>query len=103
MTNARAGDRGALLVIDAQVGVMNEAWAADRPGRAATNWCVRATAHAALERGYDVVLVADGRTTAGESAETVVNDLNDVLRWVTYPDVTSSVAAVDELDFVAFA
>lgn len=27
---------------------------------AATNWCIRATAYAALERGYDVTLLSDG-------------------------------------------
>jgi nicotinamidase-related amidase len=32
-------------------------------GRAATNWCIRATAYAALERGYDLTLVQDAHTT----------------------------------------
>ena len=30
---------------------------------AATNWCIRATAYAALERGYDLTLLADAHTT----------------------------------------
>ena len=30
---------------------------------AATNWCIRATAYAALERGYDLTLVEDAHTT----------------------------------------
>ncbi len=36
---------------------------------AATNWCIRATAYAALERGYDLTLVQDAHTT-----DTVVLD-----------------------------
>ena len=30
---------------------------------AATNWCIRATAYGALDRGYDLTLVADAHTT----------------------------------------
>jgi len=30
---------------------------------AATNWCIRATASGALERGYDLTLVNDAHTT----------------------------------------
>jgi hypothetical protein len=30
---------------------------------AATNWCIRATAYGALERGYDLTLVKDAHTT----------------------------------------
>ena len=50
----------------------------------ATNWCVRATAYAALERGYDLTLVADAHTTGGDAAPHVVEDLNTVMRWVAY-------------------
>ena len=31
---------------------------------AMTNWCIRATAYGALERGYDLTLVKDAHTTA---------------------------------------
>ena len=31
---------------------------------AASNWCIRATAYAALERGYDLTLVSDAHTTS---------------------------------------
>lgn len=31
---------------------------------AATNWCIRAMAYAALDKGYDVTLVEDGHTTS---------------------------------------
>ena len=30
---------------------------------AASNWCIRATAHGALERGYDLTLIEDAHTT----------------------------------------
>src|SRR5512140_2051340 len=30
---------------------------------AQTNWCIRATAHAALDRGYDLTLIEDAHTT----------------------------------------
>src|SRR4051794_13317234 len=69
---------------------------------AATNWCVRATAYAALERGYDLTLVADAHTTSGDEAAAVVEDLNTVMQWVSYADVANTTAATDELDFTAF-
>lgn len=49
-----------------------------------TNNCIRHTTHAALERGYDVTLVADAHTTTGYewnghavSAEMLVDETND--------------------------
>ena len=70
---------------------------------AATNWCIRATAYAALERGYDLTLVADAHTTGGLSAESVVEDLNTVMPWVSYADVSNTTAAAEELDFSSLA
>lgn len=70
---------------------------------AATNWCIRASAYAALERGYDLTLLADAHTTDGEAAETVVDDLNTVMRWVSYADVRNSAVPAEELDFAALA
>ena len=70
---------------------------------AATNWCIRATAYAALERGYDVTLVEDAHTTDGEAAETVVDDLNTVMRWVSYADVSNTAVPAGELDFASLA
>jgi nicotinamidase-related amidase len=60
---------------------------------AATNWCIRATAYAALERGYDLTLVADGHTTQDQpyldgkmiEAESMIKDLNIAMTWLTYP------------------
>ena len=34
---------------------------------AATNWCIRATAYGALDRGYDLTLVKDAHTTDRKS------------------------------------
>lgn len=72
---------------------------------AATSWCVRATAYAALERGYDLTLLSDAHTTEHMEAEDdtliaapcVVQDLNIVLRWLTYPGRRSRVRTVDEM------
>ena len=63
---------------------------------AATNWCIRATAYAALERGYTLTLLSDAHTTAamdlGGGVEVDpaqgVHDLNTVMRWLSYPNRT---------------
>ena len=74
---------------------------------AATNWCIRATAYAALERGYDLTLVQDAHTTgsmdfgdgARIEASAVVDELNVAMRWLRYPGRTNRVMAVDEVEF----
>jgi nicotinamidase-related amidase len=61
---------------------------------AATNWCIRATAYAALERGYDLTLLADAHTTEtmeledGSSipAAQIIRELNIAMTWVSYPN-----------------
>ncbi|MDJ0924074.1 MAG: isochorismatase family protein [Acidimicrobiia bacterium] len=71
-----------------------------------TNWCVRATAYGALDRGYDLTLIADAHTAGdlhvGEShvvgAEDVVAELNAVMRWISYPGRTSTTALSADLD-----
>jgi len=180
MATVREGSKGALVVVDVQVGVVDTAWEADRvvgniaraversrdagvpvvwvqhqdeelvrdspqwqwvpelvPGEgetrvfkeynssfektslddelarlgvshlalagAATNWCIRATAYAALERGYDLTLVGDAHTTGGDDAAAVVDDLNTVMTWVSYADVTNTTTSSEELDFTALA
>ena len=60
---------------------------------AASNWCIRATAYAALERGYDLTLVGDAHTTEtmvlddGQRVEAagIVQDLNLAMTWLSYP------------------
>ena len=91
----------------AQLGVSHIALAG-----AATNWCIRATAYAALERGYDLTLIEDAHTTGTIElengtkieAENIIDELNIVMKWVSYPGrINRSVSAVD-LDFsLAFA
>jgi nicotinamidase-related amidase len=60
---------------------------------AATNWCIRATAYGALDRGYDLALVADAHTTSpmtldnGRTIEPagVIDELNVAMTWLSYP------------------
>lgn len=77
---------------------------------AATNWCIRATAYGALERGYDVTLLRDAHTTdtiklddgASIEAEDLVRELNIAVTWLSYPGRTNDTAAVEEFDFAMF-
>lgn len=74
---------------------------------AATNWCVRATAYGALDRGYDLTLIEDGHTTGAMELENgtrieaanVIDELNTVMTWVSYPGRTNGTAKADEVDF----
>lgn len=62
---------------------------------AATNWCIRATAYAALDRGYDLLLVSDAHSTEPMTlddgmkipAESIVAEFNATLRWLAVPRV----------------
>lgn len=74
---------------------------------AATNWCVRATAYGALERGYDLTLLKDAHTTEtveyedGVTVEAadIIRELNTVMNWLNYPGRKSSTASVEAFDF----
>ena len=74
---------------------------------AATNWCIRATAYAALDRGYDLTLVKDAHTTDSMQleggvtieAETVIQDLNIAMKWLAYPGRRNGVASANEIKF----
>ncbi len=74
---------------------------------AATNWCIRATAYAVLERGYDLNLIADCHTTGDLNlengttipAELIIQELNTVMDWVNYPGRVSRVFEVPEVQF----
>jgi len=74
---------------------------------AATNWCIRATAYGALERGYDLTLVKDAHTTEtmildnGDRVEAanIILDLNVAMKWLTYPGRTNGTAMAEEVDF----
>ena len=74
---------------------------------AATNWCIRATAYAALERGYDLTLVRDAHTTesmvldSGQrlQAQDLVQDLNIAMTWLSYPGRRNGTAPAHSVDF----
>ena len=76
---------------------------------AATNWCIRATAYGALERGYDLTLIEDAHTTDSMDldngrrieAASIVDELNIAMTWLSYPGRANSVAAAAEVDFAA--
>jgi nicotinamidase-related amidase len=75
---------------------------------AATNWCIRATAYGALDRGYDLTLVEDAHTTetielggdATIDAVDIVRELNIAMTWVSYPGRKNGAATAEEVDFV---
>lgn len=74
---------------------------------AQSNWCIRATAYGALERGYDLTLVQDAHTTSdldlGDGtkidAATIVRDLNVTMKWLEYPGRRNRIASAREVAF----
>ena len=76
---------------------------------AATNWCIRATAYGALDRGYDLTLIQDAHTTgtidlengARIEAANIIHELNIAMTWVSYPGRTSRTATAEEVDFAS--
>lgn len=73
----------------------------------ATNWCIRATAYGALERGYDLTLVKDAHTTktmdlgngTALEAQNLVTDLNIAMTWLSYPGRKNGTAKAEEVSF----
>jgi len=76
---------------------------------AATNWCIRATAYGALDRGYDLMLIKDAHTTESMEfvdgvvieAENIIRELNIAMTWLNYPNRSTGTATVGEIDFNA--
>ena len=74
---------------------------------AATNWCIRATAYGALDRGYDLTLIEDAHTTGTMAlgngttieASNVIDELNIAMTWLSYPGRTNGTATAEEVDF----
>ena len=74
---------------------------------AATNWCIRATAYGALDRGYNLTLIKDAHSTETielegglriEAAD-IIRELNIAMTWLSYPGRTNDTASVDKVDF----
>lgn len=78
---------------------------------AATNWCIRATAYGALDRGYDLTLIQDAHTTetiefedgSRIEAADIVRELNTAIQWLSYPDRTNRTLPASKLDFAVGA
>lgn len=76
---------------------------------AASNWCIRATAYGALDRGYDLTLLKDAHTTdtmefedgVKIEAADVIRELNVAMTWLSYPGRDNHAATVEEFDFAA--
>lgn len=76
---------------------------------AASNWCIRSTAYAALDRGYDLTLIKDAHSTESiefddgmvVEAEHIIRELNIAMTWTDYPGRTTSTAAVEAFKFAA--
>lgn len=74
---------------------------------AATNWCIRSTAYAALERGYDLTLVSDCHTTEDMlladgsriEASCIILELNVAMTWLNYPGRNNKAVSAKELSF----
>ena len=73
----------------------------------ATNWCIRATAYGALDRGFDVTLLSDAHTTQDIAlapgrvveARSVIDDLNLAMRWLSYPGRSNAAVKVADATF----
>lgn len=76
---------------------------------ASTNWCIRATAYGALDRGYDLTLIEDAHTTKtiqfddGRTIEaaSIVEELNIAITWLSYPGRKNGTAKAEQIDFTA--
>ena len=74
---------------------------------AVSNWRIRSTAYAALDRGYDLTLLKDAHSTESiefedgvvVEAEYIIRELNIAMTWTDYPGRTTSTAAVDAFAF----
>lgn len=78
---------------------------------ASSNWCIRATAYGALERGYDLTLLSDAHTTDSLPADngttieaaSIVQELNIAMTWLSYPGRKNGTATAEAVDFQALA
>lgn len=76
---------------------------------AASNWCIRSTAYAALDRGYDLTLIKDAHSTESMEFEDgivveaahIIRELNVAMTWTDYPGRKTSAASVEAFEFAA--
>lgn len=76
-------------------------------GGALTNWCIRATAYAAVDRGFNLALVGDAHSTQPLQmpdgkvvpAEAIVSDMNAVFQWLSAPHVRTEVLSTKAVAF----
>lgn len=74
---------------------------------AKSNWCIRASAFGAMERGYDLTLLKDAHMTStlelGDGrtldAEHLMTDLNVAITWLEYPGRKNTTASAEEVAF----
>ena len=73
---------------------------------AQSNNCVRSTGYAALDRGYDVLLVEDAHTTDDGNwdgslipASMVIDEQNRTMMWNDLPGRSSRIAAAADIQF----
>jgi nicotinamidase-related amidase len=74
---------------------------------ASTNWCIRATAYAALDRGYDLTLIDDAHTTGTMELDTgvtieasnLIQELNVAMTWLAYPGRKNGTASAEQVRF----
>jgi nicotinamidase-related amidase len=74
---------------------------------AATNWCIRATAYAALDRGYNLTLISDAHTTEDMEfedgtvipAEHIIRELNIAMTWLNYPGRKTEALSAEKIIF----
>jgi len=74
---------------------------------ASSNWCIRATAYGALERGYDLTLLSDAHTTntmelddgTRLDAANLVKELNIALTWLSYPGRSNAIVKTEDATF----
>ena len=66
---------------------------------AQTNYCIRHTVHAALDRGYNVTLIGDAHTTEGSNAAGVIAEQNENLQHYDLPGRRCTVVAAADVDW----
>ena len=71
---------------------------------AQTEWCIRATLHGAIARGYDALLVSDAHTTNDMSPELTASSIieltNTYWQWHSAPGRSAGTVSTAEVEFI---